>query len=35
MVDWSKYPKTKKIMDETGLSLDELLVWTEKKIKEK
>ena len=27
-----KYPKTKRLLSETGMSLDQALIWTEKKI---
>jgi len=29
-MDWSKYPRTKKLMDETGMSLDEAYHYVEK-----
>ena len=28
-IDWSKYPKTKRLMDETGMTLEQLYIWTE------
>ena len=31
-MDLTKYPRTKQLMDETGMSLDQLLKWTEKQI---
>jgi hypothetical protein len=32
-MDWSRYPLTKRAMDETGMTLDQLYIWTEIKLK--
>lgn len=29
MIDLSKYPKTKKLLERTGMTLDQALIWTE------
>jgi hypothetical protein len=29
MIDWSKYPKTKHLMDTTGMSLEQVYIWVE------
>lgn len=31
-MDFSKYPKTKAMMEKTDLTLDQLLEWTEKEV---
>jgi len=27
-MDWSKYPRTKQLMDETGMTLEQLYIWS-------
>jgi hypothetical protein len=29
MIEWSKYPKTKQLMNETGMTLEQLYIWIE------
>ena len=29
MIDWSKYPRTKQFMDETGMTLEQAYIWIE------
>lgn len=35
MIDWSKYPKAKQLLDETGMTLDQALIWTETELRKK
>ena len=32
-LDWTKYPKTKTLMDSTGMTLDQVLIFTENALK--
>ena len=31
-MDFSKYPRTRAMMEKTGMTLDQLLEWTEKQL---
>jgi len=35
MIDWSKYPKTKQLMDETGMNLERVSIWVETELQKK
>jgi len=28
-VEWAKYPRTKRLLEETGMTLEQALIWTE------
>jgi hypothetical protein len=34
-MDWSKYPRVKKIMDETGMTLDQAFIWIEQELEKR
>lgn len=35
MIDWSKYPRVKQIMQETGMTLDQAYIWIEQECKQR
>ena len=34
-MDFSKYPRTKQIMDETGMTLEQVFIWVETECRKK
>lgn len=34
-MDWSKYPRVKKILDETGMTLDQAYIWIEQELEKR
>ena len=35
MIDWSKYSRVKQIMDETGMTIEQVYIWVEKELEKR